>query len=92
MSVVLGGNGSVGRGMSTGSLALIVLFGGVVAPYLAIGAALQHRRGERGHNLLPHRAFWAEVPGLVALGCRTTFGCVAKRTGFLSANLDYDRL
>lgn len=59
--------------MSIGSIVLLVATCGVLVPYLAIGVAFQHRRGETGKNLLPHRDFWGLMAGLVAEGCRFTF-------------------
>ena len=48
----------------------LVLFSG----YCVIGAVLQHKRGETGPNLIPHRDFWASLPGDIKEGCKFTFG------------------
>jgi hypothetical protein len=57
---------------------LVAVTIGTFAVYCAVGAGLQHRKGEHGRDLVPNREFWAEIPGLVKSGCKFTFGKAAR--------------
>ena len=59
--------------LSIGAILLIAVGGGVVLPYVVIGAIVQRRRGETGRDLFPHRAWWAGLAGLIGAGCTFTF-------------------
>eukprot|EP01130_Rhizamoeba_saxonica_P006725 TRINITY_DN2687_c0_g1_i2.p1 TRINITY_DN2687_c0_g1~~TRINITY_DN2687_c0_g1_i2.p1 ORF type:complete len:128 (-),score=29.57 TRINITY_DN2687_c0_g1_i2:63-446(-) len=57
----------VKTGISGGTTFLILLLL-VVALYLGGGAFWNHRKGESGLDLIPHKGFWATIPGLVKDG------------------------
>ena len=59
--------------LSIGAILLIAVGGGMVLPYVAIGVIVQHRRGETGRDLFPHRTWWAGLVGLIGAGCTFTF-------------------
>ena len=57
-------------GLSGGSIFLIILLVAVVL-YLVGGVLFnKYRRGATGTDVLPNKAFWLDLPGLVAEGCR----------------------
>lgn len=68
--------------MAIGSTLLIVFFTVGVIPYVVIGALLRHRQGERGMALLPHREFWAEIPGLARDGISYTWNTIRHGRGY----------
>ena len=59
--------------LSIGAILLIAVGGGVVLPYVAVGVIVQHRRGETGRDLFPHRTWWTGLFGLIGAGCTFTF-------------------
>ena len=51
----------------------MVLFCGLLLPYVVLGALFQkYRRQSEGRDLMVHRAFWGEVPGLFKDGVQFT--------------------
>jgi len=60
--------------------------------YCAVGAFLMHKRGETGKNLVPHREFWSELPGLVKEGVRFTFGGVVQKVREVKGFQSYENL
>lgn len=59
--------------VSSGTIILLVAgIGGTM--YLVIGFMLGVQAGRSGLAALPHREFWATVPGLIGAGCVFTIG------------------
>ena len=66
-------------GLSLGSILLIVSLVLVVV-YLGAGMAYRFRFKEaRGLEMLPNRAFWASLPGLIADGCKFTYHTIRSK-------------
>ena len=85
--------GSGGAGAFRGSTAaLVILFAGIVLPYLVVGAVVQHRRGEVGRKLLIHREFWGSCTYLVKDGCIFSFRKVLGWRVAWSASSRYEEL
>lgn len=64
------GNGS--KGLSTGTVLLIILFC-ILVVYFGIGMAfMKYHRGARGKQIIPHYSLWSQIPGLAKDGCSYT--------------------
>ena len=60
-------------GLDTGSKLLLVAFCGLMLPYILVGGLFQkYKRQAAGKDLMPHREFWATVPGLFKDGVQFT--------------------
>jgi hypothetical protein len=70
-------SGSGGKnGLTVGSILLIVVFCALVIPYFVIGMLyMKFHEGASGADLVPNKAFWVSLPGLIADG----FGFVAAK-------------
>ncbi|KNC55432.1 uncharacterized protein AMSG_11094 [Thecamonas trahens ATCC 50062] len=67
-------------GLSLGSIILIIALVLSVV-YLIAGMAWQYKKGERGVvGLLPHKSFWASIPGLIKDGCAFTYDKIRQVT------------
>lgn len=57
------------EGMSKGGIWLLVTVPLLVAVYFLVGCIINHRRGIRGVNKIPHADLWFGWPSLVSDGC-----------------------
>ena len=82
------GGSSAGKGLSGGSIFLILFFVGAFV-YLVGGILFnKYKRGLSGSELIPNIGFWRDLPGLVKDGCVFSFNkvralCGGGRTGSL---------
>eukprot|EP00038_Savillea_parva_P004642 m.140536 g.140536 ORF g.140536 m.140536 type:complete len:254 (-) comp11530_c0_seq1:2698-3459(-) len=76
---------------ATGAILIGVSFA-LFASYCVVGAALQHRKGERGRAMVPHVDFWTEIPGLIAQGCKYSFGMAKNKVRQVSGHEHYENL
>lgn len=82
-----------GEGLSIGTTVILIAVFAIAVPYLAIGTLWnKHRAGKDGIELLPHREFWSELPGLVRDGFRFSFGKFQIATGIVSMSSNYENL
>lgn len=63
----------VSGGGEGGTIFVIVFFVSAIL-YCGIGAALNHRKGLTGTEMIPQREFWMGLPGLVKDGIKFTMG------------------
>lgn len=82
-----GGDASGGRSLDWAGVFLIIFFV-VVFVYIALGCALNIRKGTRGLSAFPHLAFWGSAYGLVKDGCCFVW---RKLRGF-GRKVDYDHV
>lgn len=71
-----------------GGWVMIILILVFLVLYCGGGAAFLYvQRGARGADLIPNKAFWAEIPNLVKDGCNFTLAKInEKRTGNAAGN------
>lgn len=60
--------------LSAGTV-LIIIFFVSISIYCIFGCACNFTRGHKGQDLIPHSAFWIDLPVLIADGMIFTFSC-----------------
>eukprot|EP00111_Clytia_hemisphaerica_P009072 TCONS_00026598-protein len=68
-------NDSPTKPLSYGSLILILFFPGLLL-YFILGCLFNRMRGNEGKDMIPHRAFWTDLPELVMDGFLFTMATV----------------
>ena len=70
---------SKSSGLTGGEILLVVFFCGLVIPYVVLGMVyMRVRNHATGTDMIPNKAFWIEVPGLIREGFRFTFSRVRR--------------
>lgn len=79
--ITIGGGGRGAGGLSGGSWFLIVVFAILLPIYGIGGAALNHKNGQTGIDLVPNLSFWREFPAYVKEGFTVTVNKLKGLTG-----------